>query len=96
MHHFREHVRNGKILIYKVPTELQLADIATKPQGERLFVAQREGLLQWDAETMTLEELLQPAKHLRACEVIEQAVAAANPLIGDQPANQVVAGVEDI
>jgi hypothetical protein len=95
MHHFREHVRNGKITIYKVPTELQLADIATKPQGERLFVAQREGLLQWDAELMTIDELQQPAKHLRACEIIEQALAA-NTLIGDQPAKQVVASEEDI
>jgi hypothetical protein len=93
MHHFREYVRNGRITIHKVPTEHQLADIATKPQGEKLFVAQREGLLQWEAEHMSLEDLLQPAEHLRACEIFEQAVAG-NHLIGNQLAKQVGAGDE--
>jgi hypothetical protein len=94
MHHFREHVRSGKITIHKVPTELQLADIATKPQPQPLFVSQREGLLQWDAEFMSREELLQPAKHLRACEVI--ALSLANTLVGDQHAKHTVAGEEDL
>ena len=75
MHHFREHVRKGQVKIYKVSSELQLADIATKGQQERLFLSQRESLMQWESEYMTSEELNMPAKHLRACEVIEQAVA---------------------
>jgi hypothetical protein len=29
---FRSHLRDGKVTIHEVPTELQLADIATKPQ----------------------------------------------------------------
>lgn len=78
MHHFREHVRTGRITIHKIPTEYQLADIATKPQTEKLFVAQRESLLQWAAETMTKDELLLPAEHLRACEIIKQAEALNN------------------
>jgi Reverse transcriptase (RNA-dependent DNA polymerase)/GAG-pre-integrase domain len=50
LHHFREHVRLGKISIQHISSEKQLADIATKPQPTELFVAQREAILQWDAE----------------------------------------------
>jgi Reverse transcriptase (RNA-dependent DNA polymerase) len=50
LHHFREHVRLGKITIQHISSEKQLADIATKPQPTDLFVAQREAILQWDAE----------------------------------------------
>jgi hypothetical protein len=70
LHHFREHVRKGRISIHKVPTELQLADIATKPQPEALFVSQRESILQWESEDMSLADLKLDAKHLRACEII--------------------------
>jgi Reverse transcriptase (RNA-dependent DNA polymerase) len=69
MHHFREHVRTGRISLHKIPSRLQLADIATKPQPIALFREQRESLLQWKAESLTAEELLQAplTNHLRAC-----------------------------
>ena len=51
MHHFREYVRSGRITIHKVPTEDQLADIATKPQPRSLFEKQRELILKWSVET---------------------------------------------
>jgi hypothetical protein len=94
MHHFREHVRQGKLTIHKVPTELQLADIATKPQPQKLFESQRESLLQWESEFMTIDELLQPAQHLRACEVIAHSLATT--LSGDQHAKYTVEGEEDL
>ena len=71
LHHFREHVRKGKISINKIPTRYQLGDIATKPQPEDLFVSQRESILQWNAEFATTEELQLPAHHLRACDISE-------------------------
>lgn len=40
MHHFREFVRQARTTLHKIPSECQLADIATEPQGEKLFVAQ--------------------------------------------------------
>jgi hypothetical protein len=43
-------VRLGKISIQHVPSEQQLADIATKPQPEALFTAQRDALLLWPYE----------------------------------------------
>ena len=70
MHHFREHVRTGKVSIHKIPTEHQLADIATKPQPEALYVSQRESIMQWESEHQTAEQLLSPGKNLRACELI--------------------------
>ncbi len=75
MHHFREHVRKGKVSIHKIPTRFQLGDIATKAQPEALFVSQRESLLQWEAETMTRKELTLPAKHLRACDISDSSEA---------------------
>jgi hypothetical protein len=71
LHHFRGHVRSGKVTIHKVPTELQLADIATKPQAGSLFISQRESLMQWEAEHMSAQQLRQPASHLRACDIID-------------------------
>jgi hypothetical protein len=73
MHHFREHVRKGLVTINKIPTQFQLGDIATKAQPEALFVSQRESLMQWDSEGMTVEELRLPARHLRACEISDGA-----------------------
>lgn len=64
MHHFREHVLRGLITIHEASTELQLGDIATKPQPRPLFESQRESAVQWDAELATKEELLLPAKHV--------------------------------
>jgi Reverse transcriptase (RNA-dependent DNA polymerase) len=57
LHHFREHVRLGKISIQHVASEKQLADITTKPQPTELFVAQREAILQWSAEHRSAEDL---------------------------------------
>jgi len=71
LHHFRDRVKDGSIAIHKVPTRFQLADIAAKGQPELLFLSQRESMLQWEAEGMTAEELKLPAKHLRACEIVE-------------------------
>jgi len=73
MHHFREHVRTGKVSINKVPTRYQLGDIATKAQPEALFESQRESLLQWKAEFQTREELTLPTEHLRACDISDSA-----------------------
>jgi len=35
LHHFCERVRKGKIVIHKIPTGYQLADLATKAQLEQ-------------------------------------------------------------
>jgi hypothetical protein len=70
MHHFREHVRKGRISLHKIATRFQLADIATKPQPVGLFEEQRESLLQWQAETATVEELYMQSIQLRACDVL--------------------------
>ena len=82
LHHFGEDARLGKIAIHKMPTECQLADLATKAQPENLFVAQREALMQWTAEDMSRNKLdrrlaadLSPSSHLRACEITEHAEA---------------------
>jgi Reverse transcriptase (RNA-dependent DNA polymerase) len=68
MHHFRDHVRRGDISLEKVASEDQLADILTKPQPESLFVAQRETLMQWNAEDSALENVV-TSDHLRACDI---------------------------
>ena len=73
VHHFREHVRKGLVSINKIPTQYQLGDIATKAQPEALFISQRESILQWDAEYMSREELNLPTKHLRACDISDNA-----------------------
>ena len=84
MHHFREYIRKGKVSVHKIPTRFQLGDIATKAQPEPLFIPQHESLLlQWDAETMTTEELALPAKHLRACDISDK----SEDLCMDQHAN---------
>jgi hypothetical protein len=63
LHHFRERVRKGVITIQHVASELQLADVLTKPQPEALFLAQRESILQWAAE-------FEDMNHLRACGIM--------------------------
>ena len=70
LHHFREDVQLERISIHKIDTEMQLADLATKLQPTELCERQQEALMQWEAEFMTKEELLQPGKHLRACEIV--------------------------
>jgi hypothetical protein len=44
-HHFREHVRRGKIHIYPVSTKDQLADILTKPLPQNDFLRLRKKIL---------------------------------------------------
>jgi hypothetical protein len=46
-HHFREFVKLGKIVIEKVSTTQQLADIFTKPLGIVSFVRHRMGIMGW-------------------------------------------------
>ena len=79
LHHFREDVRLGRISIHKIATDEQLADITTKAQPVELFVRQREAIMQWDAETMTEEELRQPLEHLRACEIVSKVIGQHAP-----------------
>jgi hypothetical protein len=46
-HHFRQYVSKGRILIKKIDTEDQLADIGTKPLSRKLFVSLRQRLIGW-------------------------------------------------
>jgi hypothetical protein len=46
-HHFREHVRNGQIVLQQVDTKEQLADVFTKPLPYPLFKMFREKILGW-------------------------------------------------
>jgi hypothetical protein len=85
MHHFREHVRSGAVSLHKIASRLQLADIATKPQPLELFTSQRESLMQWESEFLTVSELLGPVKHLRACDIVSANEAHSS---GSQPAAQ--------
>jgi histone deacetylase 1/2 len=47
LHHFRDHVTNGSITIQDVPTQEQLADIATKPLSAPLFSKFCASILGW-------------------------------------------------
>ena len=85
MHHFKEHVRTGKVTIHKIPTQHQLADIATKAQPRDLFQSQRESLMQWESEFLTLDEIKHPTEHLRACDIVTKYGVAATAT--DQPAH---------
>ena len=70
LHHFREHVRKKIISIQHIATDLQIADLLTKPQPVALFIKQRAILMRWpmsnvnqsngDVSTTNLN-------HLRAC-----------------------------
>jgi hypothetical protein len=66
LHHFRERVRKGLISVHHVATDLQIADLLTKPQPEPLFVRQRAILLRWP------NSQLSPGlpDHLRACDIL--------------------------
>lgn len=46
-HHFREYVRQGKIMIHPIDTKNQLADIFTKPLQQNDFTPLRRTLLYW-------------------------------------------------
>ena len=82
LHHFREHVRKKLITIHHIATELQIADLLTKPQPIALFIAQRQVIMQWpkqNADTTTKYEPKVTSKsandptmpnHLRACDII--------------------------
>ena len=64
-------MRKGEISIKKkVASEFQLGDLMTKPQPEALFVAQRESIMQWEAEFLDREQLLLVIpNHLRASDI---------------------------
>jgi hypothetical protein len=47
LHHFREHVANGRISVQYVPTTDQQGDIATKPLAFPLFSKFRQQILGW-------------------------------------------------
>lgn len=65
LHHFREHVRTGLIKIQHIATELQIADLLTKPQPKELFIAQRSILMKWEPTD---------PNHLRACGILSHDV----------------------
>jgi hypothetical protein len=46
-HHFREHVADGTVKIFKIPTEEQQADIFTKGLPENTFVYLRKLIMGW-------------------------------------------------
>jgi hypothetical protein len=46
-HHFREHVRKGHICIRWISTDMQLADIFTKPLAAPKFTLLRQRILGW-------------------------------------------------
>ena len=46
-HHFRSHVRDGKISIHAISTTDQIADIFTKPLDQNTFVRLRRKYLHW-------------------------------------------------
>ena len=46
-HHFRSFVESGKIKLYSVRTEEQLADLFTKPLGPELFHKFTEAIFGW-------------------------------------------------
>jgi hypothetical protein len=47
LHHFREHVANGRISVQQVTTENQIADITTKPLPTHLFQKFRLSVMGW-------------------------------------------------
>ena len=71
LHHFREHVRKKLISIHHIATELQIADLLTKPQPVALFVAQRAKIMKWPIPP-TNDTLGQSdtVNHLRACGIV--------------------------
>ena len=74
LHHFREHVRKKLITIQHIDTELQIADLLTKPQPTALFLKQRRTLMCWPcdvADTGTVTSCGTPETiHLRACGIM--------------------------
>jgi hypothetical protein len=85
LHHFREKVRKGEISIHHIATELQIADMLTKPQPFVLFVAQRSTLMKWPpSESATSSK----PNHLRACGIIAAVVADGRAKIEVQDQSQ--------
>jgi len=46
-HHFRQHIKSGKISIHSIDTKEQTGDIFTKPLDESLFIYLRKKLSGW-------------------------------------------------
>jgi hypothetical protein len=73
LHHFRERVRLGLITVHHVATDLQIADLLTKPQPEPLFVRQRAILMRWPhPQSPGVPD------HLRACDILQGASGGAD------------------
>jgi hypothetical protein len=69
----KHHVATGWIICGANASGGQSWSALKITQPEALFVSQRESLMQWDSEGMTVEELRLPARHLRACEISDGA-----------------------
>ena len=76
LHHFREHVRKKLITIQHVATDLQIADLLTKPQPSALFMKQRQVLMRWPLSNSTCNDddsdKTTNLIHLRACGISKQ------------------------
>ena len=46
-HHFRSHVKSGRLVIHYMPTEEQLADLLTKPLSNEAFFTLINMLCEW-------------------------------------------------
>ena len=46
-HHFHDSIENGRIMMYKIDTLDQEADIFTKPLEESLFIKLRKRIMGW-------------------------------------------------
>jgi hypothetical protein len=95
LHHFREHVRKKLISIHHITTHLQIADLLTKPQPKDLFIAQREILMRWPTDNVSVTEGKRDSaeniqstpstnhpnsNHLRACGILETVNIAPNEM----------------
>jgi hypothetical protein len=85
LHHFREKVRKGEISIHHIATELQVADMLTKPQPFVLFVAQRSTLMKWPPSDSATSS---KPNHLRACGIIAAVAADGRAKIEDKDQSQ--------
>jgi hypothetical protein len=46
-HHFRSHVENGEITVNAITTDLQPADMLTKPLNHTTFSRHRKTIMEW-------------------------------------------------
>ena len=94
LHHFREHVRKKLITIQHIATDLQIADLLTKPQPKALFVQQRQTIMCWPViecseqavarDTGSTSDITSEPIHLRACGISEFPVGHPYGIYGGQ------------